>query len=77
MSAGSNAPAGAETHDVAARKQQDSPAAASTGDITPAASEPTLQTPEVSPVELRPGHHISCTCVGQMTTAKRGNAEDC
>ena len=72
MSAGSDAPAGAETHDVAARKSQDSPASLS---VTPATSEPTLRTPEVSLVELRPGHHIACTYVGSMTKAKRDYAE--
>ncbi len=77
MSAGLNAPAGAGTHDIAARKSQDIDSPASIDDITPAASEPTLQTPHVSTIELRHNHDIACTYVDSMTTAKRGYAEAC
>ncbi len=68
MSANLNAPAGAGTHDVAARKPQDidSPWPANIDAIIPAAAEPTLQTPEVCPIELRHKHHIVCTHICRL-----------
>lgn len=54
MAAGLNVPASAWTHDVAAKESRDIDGPASIDDITPAASEPTLQTPEACPMSYDP-----------------------